>query len=84
MWKNAFIAAAFALTLGACATQSAVQAPAAATRVAGCAPNQQAAGSNKDCVSPGASYSADQLRQTGVIDNTAQALQKLDPSITVH
>jgi hypothetical protein len=85
MRKTAFIAAALVLALGACATQTAVQSPPAAAnaaaKTAGCAPNTYYPGPNKDCASPGASYSADQLRQTGVVDNTAQALRLLDPAI---
>lgn len=83
MRKTAFIAAALALT--ACATQTPVQSPPAAANAAtqrpGCAPNAYSASADKACASPGASYSADQLRQTGVVDNTAQALRLLDPAI---
>jgi hypothetical protein len=83
MRKTALIAAA--LALGACATQTPVQSPPAAadavTQKAGCAPSTFWPGPAKDCAYPGASYSADQLRQTGVVDNTAQALRLLDPAI---
>ena len=85
MRKTAFIAAALALALSACATQTPVQSPpaaaTAATQKAGCAPNTFTPAADKTCASPGASYSADQLRRTGVIDNTAQALRLLDPAI---
>jgi hypothetical protein len=88
MWKNTFITAALALCLGACATHPAAQSPPAAanaaTQKAGCAANDRVASADKSCASPGATYSADQLRQTGVMGNTGQALQKLDPSLTVR
>jgi hypothetical protein len=86
MWKNTFIAAALALTISACASTSAVHSPPAAanTATAGCASNDRSPSANKDCASPGATYTQDQLRRTGVVGDTAQALRKLDPSITVR
>jgi hypothetical protein len=88
MWKNTFIAAALALCLGACATQPAAQSPPAAanaaTASAGCANNDRSPSADKTCASPGAVYTQDQLRRTGVVDNTAEALRRLDPSITVR
>jgi hypothetical protein len=88
MWKNTFIAAALALTLSACASTSAVQSPPAsanaATATAGCANNDRSPRADKTCASPGATYTQDQLRRTGVVGNTAQALRQLDPSITLR
>ena len=88
MWKNTFIAAALALALGACATHPAMQSPpasaSAATPTAGCASNDRTPSASKDCASLGATYTQDQLRRTGVVGNTAQALRQLDPSITLH
>jgi hypothetical protein len=85
MWKTTFIAAALAISLGACVTQPAAQSPTAsanaATRPAGCAPNDRVPSAGKDCASMGASYSQDQLNRTGVVGNTAQALHQLDPAI---
>lgn len=88
MWKNPFIAAALALTLSACASTSAVHSPPASanatTATAGCAANDRSPSANKICASPGATYTQDQLRRTGVVGNTAQALRQLDPSITLR
>jgi hypothetical protein len=88
MWKNTLIAAALVLCLGACATQPAAQSPPtaanAATATAGCANNDRSPSADKTCAAPGAVYTQDQLRKTGVIDNTADALRRLDPSITVR
>ncbi len=86
MWKNTVITAALALCLGACATQPAAQSPPAAANAAtaGCANNDRSPSADKACASPGATYTQDQLRRTGVVDNTAEALRRLDPSITVR
>ena len=88
MWKNTVITVALALSLSACATQPAAQSPPAAanaaTAPAGCANNDRSPSPDKACASPGATYTQDQLRRTGVVDNTAEALRRLDPSITVR
>lgn len=88
MWKSTFIAAALTLGLGACVTHPAAQSPSvsanATAPTAGCAANDRVPSAGNDCASPGASYSQDQLRRTGVVGNTAQALRQLDPSITLR
>jgi hypothetical protein len=88
MWKNTFIAAAFTLSLGACATHPAAQSPPAAantaTQKADCGPGTVSSGLIHNCGSPGRTYTQEQLRRTGVVGNTAQALRQLDPSITLH
>jgi len=88
MWKTALIGAALALSLGACVTHPAAQsAPAAAstaTQKAACGAGTVSSGLIDNCASPGASYTQDQLRRTGVVGNAAQALRQLDPSITLN
>jgi hypothetical protein len=87
MWKNTFITAAIALCLGACATHPAAQSPPAAastvTQKAGCGPSTLSSGLINNCASPGATYTQEQLRRTGVIGNIGQALSELDPRIRV-
>jgi hypothetical protein len=88
MWKNPFIAAALALSMSACASTSAVHSPSASAdapiATAGCANNDRSPSADKTCASRGASYTQDQLRRSGVVGNTAQALRMLDPSITLR
>jgi len=78
------IGVCLALTVAACATQSAVapNAPAASARTAGCVPASSPVPS--DCRNVGAVYTQKDLQRTGVVANPAQALRQLDASITVH
>lgn len=85
MWKKLLIGAALAASLAACATQP--QTPAASAtpaQTAGCTTRQWTPGPNKDCTNVGSTYTDDQLRRTGVIGDTAQALRRLDPSIQLR
>jgi hypothetical protein len=86
MWKNTFITAALALTLGACATHPAAQSPPAAASTSslkpGCGPTTVSSGLTNTCTAPGRTYSEEQLRRTGAGGNLGQALRELDPTIT--
>lgn len=86
MWKKLLIGAALAGSLVACATQPTQTPTASATpaQTAGCTTRQWTPGPNKDCTNAGATYTDDQLRRTGVVGDTAQALRRLDPSIQLR
>jgi hypothetical protein len=67
-------------TLAACATTT----PATRTAAAGCQENSTASRITKRCsASPVRTYSQEDVQRTGQTD-VANALQMLDPSITVH
>lgn len=68
------------LTLAACASTT----PATRTAATGCAENSTASRIPNQCsASPVRTYSQEDVQRTGQTD-VANALQMLDPSITVH
>jgi hypothetical protein len=83
MWKKTLTALCLAVSLAACATQgqpASTYATPGAAKIAGCVPSR-----TTSCAAGyGATYSQQDLQHTGVPADTATALRRLDPSITVH
>jgi len=81
------IVVCLALMVAACASTPTPSTPpgpvgaAAPARIAGCVPSNWPAPNG--CKNVGAVYSQQDLQQTGVVGDTAQALRRLDSSVTV-
>ena len=74
---------AFLVTLAACSSTGSRPQTAVAQNVGCTTPSASRIPDDNRCVSSGASYSGEDIRRTGKT-NAGEALQILDPSITVH
>jgi hypothetical protein len=80
------LSAGFVVALAGCASAPNARTSTATTQAPACVPTGSrltTANSGQHCGVSGRTYSGDDLQRTGE-DQVGDALQKLDPSITVH